>query len=157
MVHLRNLCSKAIVNMRSLINKAKHCLLLALTNAFSTQHNAEMGTLTILRYSKFTLSGWWTIVSILPNNVKMWNYIYIFFLFSFFSTVTLLLDNIRHSDWSEQRRPTCIQTSLRTTQGAAVLTCLLSGSVPYWPWEHAINRFCAMWKTDLTVSRRLSI
>lgn len=55
MVHLRNLCSKAVVNIRSLINMAKHCLLLALMKALSTQHNAEMGALTILRYSKFML------------------------------------------------------------------------------------------------------
>lgn len=54
-------------------------------------------------------SGWWTTVSILPNNVKIRNYIYIYFFF----LQSFLLDNLRHSVWSEQRRPGCIQTSLK--------------------------------------------
>lgn len=39
----------------------------------------------------------------------------------------------------------------------ALLTCLLSGSVPCWPCRQAISLFWARWHTDLTVSRRLSI
>lgn len=74
-----------------------------------------------------------------------------------------------HQSWSDRAllpSPGVRQSSWAAPAGAAgwedrahtaVLTCLLSGSVPCWPCRQAISLFWARWHTDLTLSRRLSI
>lgn len=68
-----------------------------------------MGTLMILRYSKFLLlhlDG--ELQLVFYQIMSKYGIIYVFFFLQ-----SLLLDNLRHSVWSEQRRPGCIQTSLK--------------------------------------------
>lgn len=68
-------------------------------------------------------------------------------------------------EWAAQADPGCpgLQGELSwpgrgsRVAGRAVLTCLLSGSVPCWPCRQAISLFWARWHTDLTVSSLLSI
>lgn len=76
--------------------------------------------------------------------------------------------------WEREQDPRCLsaeatgaepagpeQSSSQTRRlqlgGAWVLTCLLSASVPCWPWKHASRRLWEWWHIDRTVSRRRSI